>query len=237
MDKEGINVTFNKQFFYEFIIRQNQNNRYFYFIDYEESIFFLADTYDQILNNEVIGNLLSALKLWDIYCYHHVLDVYILGSKWLYEMDIQVTEEDMIGFLLHDIGKIKIPREILLKESKLTSEEIKQMELHTIYGEQILAKLGFSETICQMAKYHHIRFDQSGYPTPVPPKVPFIVRALMIIDVFSALTLDRPYRTACTFEEALDVLVQEREKFDVKLVDEFVRFIRKKLQKTIPVFP
>jgi putative two-component system response regulator len=126
---------------------------------------------------------------------------------------------------LHDVGKIGIPDGILLKPSKLTSEEYVQIKRHTDIGKIILSGSNFP--ILQMAErialYHHERWDGTGYYGLKGNDIPLEARIVSIVDVYDVITHSRPYKAAQSFEVALDSIVEERGKqFDPTLVDAFL---------------
>jgi len=126
---------------------------------------------------------------------------------------------------LHDVGKIGIPDGILLKPSKLTTDEYARIKQHTEIGKIILSGSRFP--ILQMAErialYHHERWDGAGYNGLKGKDIPLEARIVSIVDVFDVITHSRPYKTALSFEVALDSILQEREKqFDPNLVDVFL---------------
>ena len=216
--------------YFDFIIRKNNNNRYYYFIENAKIYSLLTKLLEHITTSDSVENLLSVLKLWDIYGYEHAVDVFTIGSIWLDHIGVDLDPEYGTGFLLHDIGKIKIPREILLKRGDLQEEEYDLLKMHTHYGAELLKNMGFSKIISDMALYHHVRFDNSGYPEMSPNELPTAIRALMIVDVFSALTLERPYRKAFSFREGLDLLQENSGAYDQQLLENFVEFIEEKIK-------
>ncbi|WP_203362975.1 HD domain-containing phosphohydrolase [Bacillus sp. REN10] len=131
---------------------------------------------------------------------------------------------------LHDIGKIGIPDQILLKPGKLTPEEFQIMKTHTTIGEQLFSGLE-SFKIFQMAKRialtHHEKWDGSGYPNQLKEKsIPLEGRIVAVCDVFDALTSSRPYKQAWSIEEAIKEIEKGKGKhFDPEIVDAFLRII------------
>ena len=109
--------------------------------------------------------------------------------------------------MLHDYGKILIPKKILNKEGSLTPEEKKIMDLHSEFGYELLKAQGVRESLCKLVKYHHQKPDGSGYPT-INEKDDFeygiASQILTAADMYSALTEDRSYHTAYSTEEALN---------------------------------
>ena len=130
---------------------------------------------------------------------------------------------------LHDVGKIAIPDSILLKPGALTPEELSVMRTHTTIGAQILSGgtspfLKMAETV---ALTHHERWDGKGYPRGLKKEeIPLVGRICAICDVFDALTSERPYKKAWTFEAAIKEIKRMREvHFDPQICDAFVRMI------------
>ena len=115
--------------------------------------------------------------------------------------------------MLHDYGKVLIPKEILNKKGALTPEEKKIMELHTEFGYELLKQQGVKEDVLNLIKYHHQKPDGSGYPA-VESGFEFSIdmQILEAADMYSALTEERPYHKPCTKKEALNIIYEEVEK-------------------------
>jgi putative two-component system response regulator len=114
------------------------------------------------------------------------------------------------GGIVHDIGKVSVPPQVLLKPGPLDPEERRRMETHTIVGEQICAPLKFLGNVLPIIRWHHERQDGSGYPDHLKgEKIPLPVRILQTVDIYDALTTDRPYRRALTREQAFHTLREE----------------------------
>ncbi len=110
-----------------------------------------------------------------------------------------------IAALLHDIGKIGIPESILNKEGPLNDEEWKRMQEHPIVGSSILEPIGELEDAILGVKYHHEKFDGTGYPEGLKGDgIPLIASIISAADTFDAMTSDRPYRKALSKEEAIE---------------------------------
>ncbi len=127
---------------------------------------------------------------------------------------------------MHDVGKIGIPDSVLLKKGRLTPEEMKIMQQHTVIGARILS--GSCSPLLQageiIALSHHEKWDGSGYPRGLKGEsIPLWGRICAVADVFDALTTERPYKEALSSEEAVQILVKGKgTHFDPKLVDAFL---------------
>ncbi|MDR0312559.1 MAG: response regulator [Treponema sp.] len=148
----------------------------------------------------------------------------------------EVTAWDKEAFfksaLLHDVGKIRIPDEILLKRSKLTEEEFGYMKQHAVYGKMLLESLQEkvpTQTFLDYAKTlsycHHERWDGKGYPDRLKgSEIPLQARMMSLADVYDALVSKRPYKGAFSHEEAMKIISDGRgSQFDPELVDLFLK--------------
>jgi putative two-component system response regulator len=130
---------------------------------------------------------------------------------------------------MHDVGKIGIPDGVLLKPGKLTFEEFKIIQLHTIMGGKILAgtSLPLLELATEIAMSHHEHWNGNGYPFGIKGKnIPISGRVVAIADVFDALTSERVYKSAWPMERALDYIKDQREQqFDPDVVDAFFNVV------------
>ncbi len=128
------------------------------------------------------------------------------------------------GFLLHDVGKIGIPDSILAKPARLTPSERRVMETHTLLGEQMLAGVAFLRGEClAVVRSHHERWDGRGYPDGrARTDIPLGARIFAVADTLDAMTSNRPYRSAQSWEAAAKEIVGEAGKqFDPDVVEAF----------------
>jgi putative nucleotidyltransferase with HDIG domain len=115
-----------------------------------------------------------------------------------------------VAGLLHDIGKLHVPREILLKPGALTDDEYRTIQTHPQIGANLLTHLGSFDEEVPIVVAHHERLDGRGYPNGLAGEhIPLEARILAICDVYDALTSPRPYRQAWTRERALELIVKE----------------------------
>jgi len=183
-----------------------------------------------ILSNRDIVATLSDIRSVDDYTFSHSVNVCILsliiGIGFGYSSN--KLRELGVGSILHDIGKVMIPQEILKKPVQLTNEEFEEIKKHTIYGHELIKRI---RGITMMASYiilgHHERIDGSGYPYHL--KGEYIHKAARIVavaDVYDALTTDRVYRKKLMPHEVIDYITSLASKhFDQDVVDLFIRYI------------
>ena len=128
------------------------------------------------------------------------------------------------GFLLHDVGKIGIPDNILRKPKPLDEREQRLMETHTVLGEQVLGGVAFLQGQgMRVVRSHHERWDGRGYPDGLAgTEIPLAARIFAVADALDAMTSDRPYRAAGTWESAGEEIIGEAERqFDPEVVRAF----------------
>ncbi len=114
--------------------------------------------------------------------------------------------------MLHDYGKVLIPEKILGKAGSLNPDEKQVMELHSEFGYELLKSLGVSEGVLNLVKYHHQNSDKTGYPVADKDfEFSLSLQILETADKYSALTEERPYHSACTKEEALEIIKKDVE--------------------------
>jgi putative nucleotidyltransferase with HDIG domain len=140
-------------------------------------------------------------------------------------MDQQSLFWFRIGAMLHDVGKLVVPSEILNKPSKLTDDEWQLMKQHPLVGVEMLADIEFPWDVRPIVESHHERWDGRGYPHGLAGEgIPFTARILCIADVYDALTSERSYKKAFSHEQALDIMRADIGKqFDPELFTRFER--------------
>jgi putative two-component system response regulator len=146
---------------------------------------------------------------------------------------LNLSEEERIalrrGGVIHDIGKVAVPDQILLKPGPLTPEERKVMQQHTVVGAGICSPLKSFRSVMPIIRNHHEKLDGSGYPDGLKgDAIPLTARILQTVDIYDALTTDRPYRKALTPERAFSVMREEVKKgwWDSTLVDELEAMVQ-----------
>jgi putative nucleotidyltransferase with HDIG domain len=134
-------------------------------------------------------------------------------------------EQIQIGALFHDIGKIAIRDEILGKSGPLTAEEYEIIKEHAQAGYEIAVKANLSQTVTDIIKYHHERYDGTGYPEGLKGNhIPYTARIIAIVDCYDAMTSARSYRVTISQTEALrELKFTAGTQFDPRMVDAFVK--------------
>jgi putative two-component system response regulator len=168
-------------------------------------------------------------------------DPYTLGHcERLAEYSVSLGEqvglpEDQITALrragvVHDIGKVAVPDAILLKPGRLTEEEWKVIRQHPIVGERICAPLKSFRLVLPIIRHHHEKYNGTGYPDGLAgDAIPLAARVLQIVDVFDALTTERPYKKAFSATEALQTMKEEVAKgwWDPQVFEKFEQVARR----------
>lgn len=160
------------------------------------------------------------------HCEHMVSLVVAIGKK--LNLTAKELENLKHAAMLHDLGKIGIPDEILLKKGKLTDAEYDVIRKHPQIGAEIIRHIHFLKDVAPLVLYHHERYDGFGYCSGLKGKeIPLGARIIAIADVYQALTSDRPYRKAYPVDEALRILKEgSGTQFDPEIVEVFLEIIK-----------
>ncbi len=178
-------------------------------------------------SNEIILRLTAASEHRDIETGAHIKRMGRYSSAIAQKIGLgpKVCESILLGAPMHDIGKIGIPDNILLKPGKLNADEWKQMKRHTVIGYNILkdSKVGIVRMGASIALTHHERWDGKGYPNGLREfEIPLSGRIVALADVFDALTSKRPYKEAFPVQKAFGIIEEETGRhFDPDLVEAF----------------
>jgi hypothetical protein len=189
----------------------------------------LSQTYDATLEGWA-----KALELRDIetagHC-HRVSDITRRLAKSNGTWTIDMTDLHR-GSLLHDIGKMGIPDNILLKPGKLTADEFKKIQEHTTYAYELLSHIPYLKDTLDIPYCHHEKWDGTGYPRGLKgTEIPLAARIFSVVDVYDALTSDRPYRSAWPEDKALEYIKEKSGiDFDPTVVELFTKLADKEAE-------
>lgn len=168
----------------------------------------------------------------DVYTFQHSKRVFGYAIDFCDYVALPDSEKKtfVLGALIHDIGKLEVPKDILKKKSKLTAEEWATVKKHVEWGKDIVSAMDKYKELIPLVELHHERFDGKGYPHGLQGKhIPKLARMLCIVDSFDAMTTERPYQRTKSFDEAVEELKRcSGEQFDPELAESFIGMIRDK---------
>ncbi|HEX8464830.1 MAG TPA: diguanylate cyclase [Abditibacterium sp.] len=183
----------------------------------------------------VLDSMVVAVDNKDRYTRRHSEDVTQYGLWIAQEMGLSQETQRIIrvGGLLHDVGKIGVPEEILRKPGRLTAEEYEILKRHPQLGSLIVSAMPDIEPITDIVRSHHERWDGMGYPDGLRgEETPMLGRLMAVADAFSAMTTHRPYRKGLVWEEALrEIEINIGTQFDPDMARAFIRAARRRMSE------
>lgn len=185
-----------------------------------------GDLMKAITENDAIAVDIDTLKVSDEYTFKHSVDVatmaMIIAKK--HGLSDKVIYEIGISGLLHDVGKSKIPNEVLNKPGRLTDDEFALMKQHSLFGFSILKeKKDISDAIRMGVLQHHEKINGKGYPVGVPAKqISLYARILSVADIYDALVTERPYKKAFTKRDAVEMIMSMTDELDISIMKSFL---------------
>ncbi len=190
---------------------------------------FTNDPFERMTNSvsPSVKALVTATEKKDTYTAGHTFRVTMYALKLAEELHLKPEQLRVIvqGGLIHDVGKIRIPDEVLNKPGKLLPNERSLIEKHPLFGYEMCRNLGFMKEELSIIRSHHEKWDGSGYPDQLKGNaIPFCARIVSVADVYDALTSERSYRKAWTHLEAIKYLKENKgTHFDPQCVDAWER--------------
>ena len=150
-------------------------------------------------------------------------------------LGLSATEIEDLAFSahLHDLGTIAIPDAVMLKTGELTAEERELIRQHVLVGEEICQSLRNRSGVLPIVRNHHEKWDGTGYPDGLSgEKIPYLAQIFQVIDIYDALTSDRPHKRAYSPSEAIEIMHEEMRKGwrNPELIEQFTTFIRSQEQ-------
>ena len=181
------------------------------------------------IHMNTIESLAIAIDAKDQTTHGHVRRTQIYGTQMgtLFDVTPQEVQALFAGALLHDIGKLAVPEYILNKPGKLTEAEFAKMKIHPTVGGDILKRVNFPYPVEDIVRYHHEKWDGSGYPKGLRGKaIPLVARIISVVDFYDATRCDRPYRTGMKREDSLALLrSMTGSAFDPHVVEKFIEHV------------
>ncbi len=190
----------------------------------------LGNITTEIKNSEKLLTLLSDVYIHDDYIFNHSINVTLYTLAIAKEMKMKPKQMEILGLgaILHDVGKMLVPPDILKKPARLSEEEYSMIKQHSEFGFQLLRKIhSVPLLVAHCAYQHHERLDGSGYPRGLyADDIHFFAKIIAVADVFDAVTSNRVYRQAMLPHEALEILYAGSEtQFEAKIVEAFRRSV------------
>ncbi len=194
------------------------------FTDATKSI--TSDLMKAIEDNDALAFDIGMLKVSDEYTFKHSVDVATIAMIVAKKMGMSKTEVYNVGVsgLLHDIGKSKIPNEVLNKPGRLTDEEFATMKTHTILGYKILEKnKDVSDSVRMGVLQHHEKINGKGYPMSLlENEINPYAKVLAVADIYDALVTERPYKNAFTQRDAVEMIMAMTHELDIDIMKSFL---------------
>jgi diguanylate cyclase (GGDEF)-like protein/putative nucleotidyltransferase with HDIG domain len=181
------------------------------------------------IHMNTIESLAIAIDAKDQTTHGHVRRTQIYASEMgkIFKVGPPEVQALFAGALLHDIGKLAVPEYILNKPGKLTEAEFAKMKIHPTVGGDILRRVNFPYPVEDIVRYHHEKWDGSGYPKGLKGEgIPLVARIISVIDFYDATRCDRPYRKGMKREESLSLLQSMAgSAFDPRVVEKFIEHV------------
>lgn len=188
---------------------------------------------DHHVSDEVLKPLkalITVINSRDVYTYNHVERVVRYCS--IMAEHLKLSKEDtrllLYSAYLHDLGKINIPKEILITDQPLTEEQWNELKRHPVDSAEIVKQIEGLEDVVPIVLAHHERYDGTGYPQGLKgEEIPYLARILTVVDSFDAMTNQRPYQKIKTFDQAFEEIRRcKGTQFDPEIAEQFIEVMQ-----------
>ncbi|MBU5454141.1 bifunctional diguanylate cyclase/phosphohydrolase [Caproiciproducens sp. MSJ-32] len=182
-----------------------------------------------------VKTLISVINAKDRYTYGHSERVVLYSRLMADKLNLSKEDKENLiyGAYMHDIGKINIPKEVLMKKMPLTNEEWEMLKQHPENGVEIIKNIDSLSGAIPIILHHHERYNGKGYPYGLKAEeIPYLARILSVVDSFDAMTSNRPYNKRKTYEEAIEELKKcSGTQFDPEISQAFIEVIKENSNK------
>lgn len=191
--------------------------------------------YEEVSNNLEKIDCISQLKIFDEYTFSHTVNVSTMSSALGMTLGLEENEvkELALGALLHDIGKMLVPKDILNKPAKLEPDEFEIMKSHSLLGYRyILDNINLPDKIAKVALDHQENYNGSGYPNSLKgSEINLYAQITAVADVYDALTSNRVYKRAVDSDKAIEIMLSEnKDRFNPYILNKFMMLVDHKRQ-------
>lgn len=184
---------------------------------------------ESVLRNEYAITILTRIRHSSTYQWEHAINcaVLICGFGLYLGLKRDTVEQMTLGALVHDSGVAKVSRGVLEKPGKLTQSEMSMVKKHIVWGIELCKREGYdSPIIIDMTANHHERLDGSGYPRGIKEdKISKLAKITAIVDVYDAMTGDRPYKKGEHPLKVFRFLLNKKTQFDQSIVQQFIKYL------------
>ncbi|HYK74838.1 MAG TPA: diguanylate cyclase [Pseudoneobacillus sp.] len=206
---------------------RNKVHLYSSVIDELKTSFTFENKEEDVL--QTIKTFLTIINSKDRYTYAHTERIMGYAEELAKKIGLPEEEVKTVRYaaLLHDIGKVEVPTDVLNKQAKLTNEEWETIKMHVIWGEEMVKPIKELSECLPIIRHHHERYDGKGYPDHLAGNnIPLLARILTVVDSFDAMTTNRPYQKVKSFKDACEELIKcKGTQFDPDIVDPFIQVI------------
>lgn len=197
------------------------------------SAFFGFKRFENLQTNftkELITSIIKIMEMYDLYTKGHSENVAEIASAIAKEMNLpnKTIKNTYWAGLVHDIGKLLVPLDIINKNGRLTDSEYELIKKHPVWGSEALSNSESLKPISEFILYHHEKWDGSGYPEGISGEtIPIISQILAVADAWDAMLSKRAYRNPLSIEDALNELQQNKgSQFSPRVVETFIKIIK-----------